>query len=109
MSNVTSEEHRLIREVAVLNALPAILRKNIEEMALTSIMLRDIYVRIAKVVLWRVTRDLTEKRRELGKAGIRVYGNKYVCRGNEGKIEVSREEVRAMIAEYIKGLFESAG
>ncbi|MEK8131977.1 hypothetical protein WMW72_29120 [Paenibacillus filicis] len=113
----TSKETELMRRSIILPVALRIVEKNSRDMELSSQTLRPVYAAAAKVMIRQMREDLQKSKKALVESQIRLTEDskdeavicyRYVCRGIQGRLEMTKEfmrqEVSLTIGRYASSL-----
>lgn len=111
----TREEMALIRNYALLPMILSIAESNRRNMETSSYALKKLYITVTGQLMNCIHADLAKVKKALKERDIKVYEDervdgairyRFICRGYEGSLAMTREVVRAeisvKIADYIR-------
>ncbi|MCZ8520182.1 MULTISPECIES: hypothetical protein [Paenibacillus] len=114
----TKEELELIRDYTLLPMMLTIVEKNRIQMELSTVSMKKLYVTALHALMRQIHMDLVLVKKSLRERSIKVYDDeavdsaihyRYVCRGYEDRLAMTRDVVRSEIsvrlARYVAGLF----
>lgn len=103
---LATEEWTMVRDVVLLPAMLSIIQKSMEEVRNSDQMFKRVFEQVLQILIDRVSRDLYDMRREMGRRNIKVSADEQVdlvvyyrvlCRGYEERFGIVREVMRAEI------------
>ncbi|MDF2937241.1 MAG: hypothetical protein K0Q90_2614 [Paenibacillaceae bacterium] len=121
----TAEEFTLVRDSVVLRNMQIMVERSLEEIGLSSHLLKKLYTAVTQLVLNRISTDLYALQREMKKRSIKLTNDeqadnvlyfRFVCRGYEDRFGIMREALRAemslrlgaMVTELLSELKQKA-
>lgn len=103
----TESEYTLVKKYILLPILLTMLQKDLDAVTGSLLKVSLPYVVVLQMTMEAAREELAGVRRNLGKAGIRIYTEdknakgilcKFVCRGYHKSINMNRSEVRAEVS-----------